>query len=617
MSKLGDAVSTALTAKGVTIDKPRIERVLSEAGVSDTASRGVPSRLRIRHLMVTGTRTFKVGHQPDTPNRTEPIHLDWSPKDGVNGVGSERNFRGKSSVLHFSMWALTGRSHLQDDVAEWVDHVSAEIHVDQNVLHVDFDVTDGVPSGTVAQQAVTSRAVLGSFKSHDEFESVIGSVMLSRLRLEVIPVFADGVETAHMWPTYASSLTVSANKLDPIIGNENTVKTRMLQMFVGTSWAATDAQVATALNALNYERSQIVAARTASASVSATQFLLAEDRLAQVKAGLAEFDPSEPDVDAVYASAAAAAEAGRAAHDLAMQLMTADAGAERARRELRVELQRQHTAAEDAVAKVLFNGMKPTACPRCSSAVTAERYAAEAAEHHCSVCSSDLLVLTPPHAPSEAPADDAHAPQTGDADDGEDLEDVEEVAEAGVALAAVVAEAEEHVTVLRGRLEAAQLAQADAEARARQVQSTMDRARARTAAQNDVNAAQAVLDTLRELGGAENPSPTPTGVDVQLQVLQTASGLLKAWVKDDQDPLLLEVSKVIVTLARAFGFPQLEKVDLKGNGNMRVTKGGGVETGYSGLTPGEKLPHQVGYRDRAYPDRPQRRRRAPPRSALR
>ena len=65
MSKLGDAVSTALTTKDVTIDKPRIERVLTDAGVSDTASRGVPSRLRIRHLKVTGARTFKVSAEPD------------------------------------------------------------------------------------------------------------------------------------------------------------------------------------------------------------------------------------------------------------------------------------------------------------------------------------------------------------------------------------------------------------------------------------------------------------------------------------------------------------------------------------------------------------------------
>lgn len=576
MSKLGDAVSTALTSRHVTIDKLRIEKVLSEAGVSDTASRGVPSRLRIRHLKVTGTRTFKVGDKPDAPTVAEPISLDWSPQDGVNGVGSERNFRGKSSVIHFSMWALTGRSHLQDDVAEWVDHVSAEIHVDLNVLHVEFDVKDGVPSGTVAQQAVASRAVLGSFNGNDEFEAVMGSVMLSRLRLEVIPVFADGVETAHMWPTYASSLTVSAHKLDPIIGNENTVKTRMLQMFVGTSWAATDAQVTTALNALNFERTQRDAARGASASVSATQLTLAEDRLARVKARLAEFDPSEPNVDAVYASAAAAAEAGRTAHDLAMQLMTADAGAERAHRELRVELQRQHAAAENAVAQVLFNGMMPTACPRCLSAVTAERYVAEVDDHHCSVCSSDLLTLTSAHEQPEALV-------------GEDGEDGDEEEDVSVALAAVVAEAEGHVAALSAQLEVAQAAQSDAEARMRQAQSRMEQARARTAAENEVIAAQAVLNTLRELGGAGSPSPPPNGVDVELQVLQAASGLVKTWVKEDQDPLLLEVSKVIVTLARAFGFPQLEKVDLKGNGNMRVTKGGGVETGYSGLTPGEKL----------------------------
>src|SRR5687768_14522742 len=70
---------------------------------------------------------------------------------------------------------------------------------------------------------------------------------------------------------------------------------------------------------------------------------------------------------------------------------------------LRAEELRRQAAAEDAVARRLFNGMTPTVCPRCSTDVPAERYAAESTAHECSLCASStsspakLRRATPPH----------------------------------------------------------------------------------------------------------------------------------------------------------------------------------------------------------------------------
>jgi hypothetical protein len=221
--------------------------------------------------------------------KTAAIALDWAPGDGVNGVGSEANLRGKSSVLHLTMWALTGRSHLQADVASWVDHVFAEFHVDGVPLYVEFDVQGSVPSGKVEQGVPSGRALLGNFTGENEFESVMDSVMLDRLHLDAISVFSKSVETEHTWPSYAAALTVQADKLDPIVGNENTLKTRILQMFVGTSWAAVDAQVATTLNALHFERDEVSAQRRTAASFTAATLEQVEDRVAAAKAELDEF----------------------------------------------------------------------------------------------------------------------------------------------------------------------------------------------------------------------------------------------------------------------------------------------------------------------------------------
>lgn len=581
MTILGEAVLTEVRRRGVEIDLARIEKILLDADVSSTASRGVPARLRVRRLHVTGTK-----HYPETPGEetepaemtTAPIKLDWTPGNGVNGVGSEANLRGKSSVLHLTMWALTGRSHLQADVVSWVDHVNAEFEVDGVPLYVEFDVTDDGPVGKVEQQLpAVARTVLGTFSSEAEFESVMGSVMLERLRLDAISVFSKGVETEHTWPSYAAALTVHADKLDPIVGNENTLKTRILQMFVGTSWAAIDAQVATALNSLTFEQDERKAQRQAAASVTAVALERAEDRVAAAKKGLEEFDPDEPDIDTVFALASAASERAREAHDLTLRIMTADTAASEVRAHLRAEELRQQAAVEDAVARRLFNGMTPTVCPRCSTKVDAERYAAEPTTHECSLCLHELDL------------DDSEPDNGGsgadDVAENESITETEEVVDPLEALRLAVADAEQGVSGLREKHQAAEAQRREAEDAAVNSREKIDSARARLKAELELARAQSALETLRE---AVTDQPIAPVADEELNVLSAASDLTKKWVKDDQGPLLESVSDAIAALAQRFGSTNITSVKLKGNGNMDVLKGG-ANTTYSGLTNGEKL----------------------------
>jgi hypothetical protein len=587
MSKLGDAVAQDLARRGKPIDQARIEKILLDADISSTASRGVPARLRVRRVRVTGEKLYSEAPDAETPDaemKTAPIDLDWMPGDGVNGVGSEANLRGKSSVLHFAMWALTGRSHLQADVLSWVNHVSAEFHVDGVPLFVEFDVHDGVPAGTVEQKIQSGRAVLGSYSSHVEFESLMGSVMLDRLRLDAISVFSQGIETEHAWPSYAGALTVHADKLDPIVGNENTLKTRILQMFVGTSWAAVDAQAATAWNALEFERNSLAEKRQAAASVTTTALDQAEARARSAKAALDAFDPAEPDVDAVFAFASVASTRAREAHELSMQLMTARTALSGAQAQLRTEQMRRQAAAEDAVARRVFNGMAPKVCPRCSAEVTAARYAAEVTDHECSMCKNELglhevagEVESALQVGSAVPGEAAFAAAVDDEDEDQDVDPID-------ALQAAVAEAKADIDQLEGEFREADRSRLDAEAAAQRGQSSLGSARVRLQAELELARAESALETLRE---ATRPEPSPP-VDDEHLVLGTASKLTKKWVKDDQEPLLESVSIAIARLARQFGSTNITGVTLKGNGNMDVSKGGAV-TGYSALTNGEKL----------------------------
>lgn len=585
MTILGEAVHLDLERHSMKIDLAQVEKILLEAGISSTASRGVPARLRVKRLQVTGTKRYS--ETPDEKTAaaamtTAPINLNWTPSTGVNGVGSEANLRGKSSVLHLAMWALTGRSHLQADVISWVDHVKSEFEIDGVPLWVEFDVINGIPAGRVEQQVISGgRTVLGTFSGHAEFESAMGSVMLERLRLDAIPVFSDGVETEHTWPTYAAALTVHADKLDPIIGNENTLKIRILQMFVGTSWAAVDAQVATALNSLTHEDEEKKAQRKAAASVTASALEQAEHRAAKAKDLYDEFDPREPDVDTVFALASAASDRAREAQDLSLRLMTARNSASDVRSHLRAEEMRQQAAAEDAVARRMFNGMTPSACPRCSTKVAPERYAAEATEHECSLCLHEFNFEE--RSAVEAGLDGdcgGRSEFEGDVDDV-----VEEVVDPLQALGEALAEAEAGVTVLQQQQQQAETKRVEAEYAAMKGRDNLDSARARLHAEFELARAQSALETLQS---ATIPQPVAPPSDDELVVLRTASKLTKKWVKDDQGPLLESVSEAIASLARRFGSTNITGVKLKGNGNMDIYKGG-ADTTYSGLTNGEKL----------------------------
>jgi hypothetical protein len=500
-------------------------------------------------------------------------------------------------------WALTGRCPLQADVLSWVEHVEVEFSLDDVPVVVTFEVNAGVPAGSALQEMTTGGAKrqtsLGSFNSDAEFESLMGALMLERLRLEPIAMWANEQETSHAWPAYASALSVHADRLDPVVGNEGVLGTRMLQMFVGTSWAPARAQAATALNAVKFARERASAKAKAAAEAANASITVAEDRVAKARELVESFGTAEPDLDAMFSLAAAATDYASVAQELSFQLLAARSVATHVHDQLRAEQLRRNTILEDALARRFFNAMAPTVCPRCSAAVTRERRDAEGHDHECSLCSSQLdlnafagnVVLAsdvPGDIRSEmiratAEAEAEHAELAADKPDDE--EDIDDVVDALDALQQAASDADAAVAKLETDLASAERNRLDAEAAVKASRNGIDRARARLQAELELARAQGALESLR---GTDVPV-VPSAVDeVKVKVLETADRLTSVWLKNDQDPLLVEVSKEITRLARSFGADNITSVSLKGNANMDVHKGG-AKSGYGSLTNGEKL----------------------------
>jgi hypothetical protein len=617
MSILGDAVRAELSGKGVEIDPGRVEQILVDAGISTSATMGVPVRLQVHRVYAAGTKLLKNDSKnlaveslsttiDGNGGKTTlvPFYLDWSPTDGVNGVGSERNLRGKSSVLHFMAWGLTGRCPLQADVLTWIKRVEVEFGIDDAAMVVAFDVNSGVPTGSVTQRAVkgvTRQISLGTFSSDSEFESLMGALMLERLRLEPIAMWSNNQETSHAWPAYASALAVHADHLDPVVGNEGVLGTRMLQMFVGTPWAPVRAQAATALSAMTFARERSNAKTKATAQAAEGAIAVAEARVTAAQKQVNSFGATGPDVDAMLSLAAAATDRMSEAQEISLRLFAARSTAKQVHDQLRAEELRRNAAIEDALARRFFNAMTPTVCPRCSAAVSQERREGEGHHHECSLCTSPLdlnafagnilvasdvsadarheLIIATAEAEAERVTADIGILEEEAEEYGDHVVDaLDALQQAAHDADAVVLRLEtEFVAAERNRLDAVVVAQASRD----ELASARDRREAELA----LARAQGALEGLRQTLVPVTPDPAD---DARIKVLKVADRITAAWLKNDQDPLLREVSNEIAELARRFGADNITSVSLKGNANMDVYKGG-AKSGYGRLTNGEKL----------------------------
>lgn len=437
-----------ITDDGLILSAKDVEKILKSNNIPTGASRAIPVPLRATRVAFSGVKVLPIthpdaaGHDPltdaelaalvgeEVPEESETAHQvevsddpaevevtgseageeakvqlpsaavdfswTWEPQLGVNGIGSGKNLRGKSTVLNVVMWALSGRcANLQVDVKSWIRRVQVDWQVGTEHLRVAFINADGHPTGTVelietASDGIEKTVELGRFDGEDQFEGVMGSVMMSRLRLEEIPVWTVDRHVRHKWPAYASAFTVRADTLNPVVGNVTELGIRMLQMFVGTDWGPALAATSTALGELKAEKETAKVRATTAGDIIAEARTKAQAEADRLNDELNELPTGTPNVAEIIATASAATEHARTVHDLERQLMVATANIDTIKLQLRTAQARNHTLFEDKLATKFFHQMTPSRCPRCTSIVTPEQKAAETDKHECSLCTKDL-----------------------------------------------------------------------------------------------------------------------------------------------------------------------------------------------------------------------------------
>lgn len=619
--RAGSADDAAATDPEEAIGQPEVERVLAAHQISTSASTPAPAQLQARRLHFHGTKVLTgvtAAGEPAEQDAVErvPFTFDWDLTTGLNGVGSDRNLRGKSSVLLVLMWALRGRCDLQPEVRDWIDHVELDFAVDNDEYRVVFDVAHKdhhYPHGTLTRIRHGVAANVGSFARPEDFEEVMGIAMMQALRLPSIAAQTDGQRFQHVWPTYAGALLIRGDNLDNLLGEVHFagLPSRLLSILVGAEWAASRAEATTAVKVAGAKLDDLegAASRHAAAMGDAHARALADVSAAQAQVEQLSAAPLELQVvtNAVTRIADLDAQASR----LLRSLRRARSDQAEAAAQLATEQSRRHQEIEDAVAIKFFQNLRPTMCPRCSAPVTGDRVEAESAGDMCSVCTTDLdmsahhhhLVLSKTVPEDErarlqrdAKLLEAESESTGrssptgtDASAGGDENDIDEVVDDIVALTAATTAAQNRVDEIAVRL--------------RDIEEELDRLAAVVDANSEAQASanqrqQALIDLARAEGAADALAPedglvgpdhaTLDAVRRELRILEVAEAITTKWVQDGQRQRLADLGTSITVLARSFGMSNLTQVELGGGATMRVTKGGSTSP-YTRTERGEKL----------------------------
>ncbi|WP_370615177.1 hypothetical protein [Mumia sp. Pv 4-285] len=519
-----------------------------------------------------------------------PFDFTWKLEDGVNGVGSGVNLRGKSSIMNVLLWSLSGRcAEFSVAVRRWIEHVEVDWQVGDETLRVAYDAANGLASAgtiTVTKDDGTPDTVIARF-DNESFEDAMNSVMLNRLRLDPFTVSQKGRVVPHKWVSYMNALWVRPKYLKSIIGKESTLSIRLMQMFIGTDWVPVLATAATVSGALVAKQKAADAmTKTATNAVEATR-LQAEKTVQDVKAKLAALPAGIPDPTKLAATNVQIADLARQIHALETQLLHKSAAADTARRELKAAKARQHTEHEHALLTKFFHQMEPTVCPRCTAGVTAERRNAEPEKHRCSVCTSDLNLEALEANIVVAESVDAGvaaalvSSTTAVSSDDDEPEPISEI----VALENAVAAVDVVMGGLRDQINALQVTH----------DGLVQETGISGALLKSVDERRVLdLELARAEGAAAALAVPVTPVDaspvdpVQLAVAEAAEKVLSEWVKKHQDPLLATISAEIERLVISFGADGLSNIKLDGAANMSLRQNGDAST-YGAVSPGEQL----------------------------
>ena len=546
-----------------------LEAVAEKAGMSPTVAelalrkRGIVADRPLRPAPTLTIRRIAFrGEKRGTAQGA--IDFDWSELTaGVWAVTSQRNLRGKSTVLEILLWALRGRPKgLQDDVRRWLSSVCVEFDVDDQRYVVEFAVDELVPRGSLARRRPSGETdELDRFMSDEGFEAAMSRFMMNTLDLDPVTAMQGKEDerkvVEHGWAALSGGLYFGGDHKQ-LLGDVQMggLPARMLQMYIGIPWATTVMQASTVKRELEQEAEKASKAATAAAKDAEIARARIDGELQAAKKILDGFAQVTGTASEIERLAGEVARLSPIALDLAQRLARAEAettelerlatGDERAVRDLR----------ENIVATQFFNGLKPVCCPRCETRVSNERLKRESADLSCSLCAEEI------------PIDEMEG-----ADDGLDA-----IEQRFAAAKAAADRARANTLSVKSKSSSDELENARRELTKAATSATFEERR------------KAELDVAR-LEGALKERQTPARpviVSSDVTLINAAYAEADKAYNAGRGDILERLNTEFLALGQRLGVQMLEEVKLNTNASLRLTKGG-ESTSFSKVTAGERL----------------------------
>lgn len=530
---------------------------------------GTPHRLRVTRLAFTGEKAGVF---------SDEINFEQHFTDGLWALASDKNERGKTSVLEIMMWALRGqRKNVQDDVRSWLRSITLEGTVDDEEFVVEFELAGGEPVGVLKFDGRES-----PFSSETAFTETMSTFMMERLGFDSFPQWtkSGGIST-HGWPLYSTALYMPHGAQLAVIGDtiESGLAQRLIQIFVGIPWARTSIACQAALREANAEAS---AMRSVKQSIQEAAGQRLRQRQEELESAREEFSripgsaPSEQRIEDARAEwinligqhAEAKSNQRKADHDF-----------ENARSEVTRRKKQLMDLSEAAIAERLFHGLDPSNCPRCQTPIGAERKRTEVESHSCAICTRPLEVID--FSLSATKIADSEQDDVGSVEDLRNL--VEQAEEAATNESARLAELSKQVDSLEQHLSEAKRSVDDHTKQLELVE-------ARRVLANTIATLEAVIAEMESLAGedgSESPDPNDD-LNLRIEVLDSAAKEAKDRVRNASGEIVGEINQAVLGLAQRFGLENLQDVRLNLAAQLRLKKGG-VASSFSKQTRGEKL----------------------------
>lgn len=545
------------------VDTSRVESVLTARHIVPTPVLPAPRRMKLLSISFGGT---KQGVEDDGLYTFEWPDLN----DGLWGMMTDRNLRGKSSIIEVVRWLMRGSPspNLQDDVKTWIHDACLRFDLDGIEHEVRLDCQNGA-SGTLSRRTSTmaTPTVLASFNSDKQFEMVMSDFFLRAFSMEGLATWREsdseentGHAVVHGWPALSGAMFIGTN-YDVVLGDlppTTGTQARLMQMYLGVPWVSTLATAAAALKLVESGNELEVRRRNQGARAKQTRVKVIKASLAEKREAL-NAQPSDEAIQAEL-SALSGRYSDTKRREKAMQERLdretlAEQQASAAYLQDRRELQ---THKDSTAAGSIFRLLDPSCCPRCDHEIDQARKKKEATSNSCSVCGENISST-------------------------EDADVLRKELEASIkASKAAFDKAEKN----RGLAdESLQALQADLE-------SIQTKSEALTLQLGAFDARKLLANEIAVLEGRLEEAGFDPGSD---EVSDDEAVVLKAIVSETEtrskavrDEFLTEVSISLLHFAQRFGMHSLSKAQLRGNASLILTKGG-ADTSFSKVTKGERL----------------------------